>query len=241
MDIGQFTLHAAMEERHWWFVGRREILLEILRRYVPSLEGNHLLEIGCGTGGNLRFFQDYYQVTGVDIAPDAVRHARERVDCPILEGEFRDLFPEEFRGVDLVLLADVLEHVKDDRGFLEDILARLRPGGVVVVTVPAHAFLWSNHDLILGHHRRYSRKQLMSVRQGLPVRMEYCTYFNTLLFPLIALDRWLPQGSGGGSDLTLPAAPLNSLLLTLFRLEKQLLKICPFPWGVSLMMVLKKR
>jgi SAM-dependent methyltransferase len=241
MDSGQFTLHAALEDRHWWFVGRREIICETLRRYVPSCQGNMILEIGCGTGGNLRYLRNWYQGTGVDIAPEAVRLAQERVDFPILEGDFRTLYPETFSGVDAVLLADVLEHVQDDRKFLADILARLRPGGIVLVTVPAHYFLWSNHDEVLGHLRRYSWKELQAVCQGLPVQLEYCTYFNFLLFPLIALYRFLPQKKSLRSDLALPAAPFNSILWLLFCLEKYLLKICPLPWGVSLLMVLKKK
>jgi len=241
MDIGQFTLHATMEDRHWWFVGRRELIFEILRRYVSPNNEKHILEIGCGTGGNLRFLGKFYRVTGMDIAPEAVRHARERVDCPILNADFGDTYSNVFTDVDAVLLADVLEHVEDDRGFLSDILMRLRSGGVVVITVPAYDFLWSNHDIVLGHVRRYSRKQLLSIRQGLPVDMKYCTSFNSLFFPLIALYRLLPHGASRESDLTLPPAPINNLLLALFRLEKFLLKIRPLPWGVSLMMVLQKR
>ena len=240
MDIGQFDLHAAMEDRHWWFVGRREIILDILRRYVPPHQGRHLLEIGCGAGGNLRFLLNYYRCTGLDIAPEAVRHSRERVSCPILEGDFRELSPELFHDVDVVLLADVLEHLEDDRGFLREIIQRLPPGGFVLMTVPAHDFLWSNHDLVLGHLRRYSRKSFSMLWEGFPVRRVYSTCFNSLLLPLIALYRFLPGGKGRGSDLTLPPPPLNRLLRAVLRLEKQLLKMRPIPWGVSLLTVLKK-
>ncbi len=241
MDISQFALHAAMEDRHWWFVGRREIVFEVLCRYVPPREGKHLLEIGCGTGGNLRFLRNHYHLTGLDSAGEAVRHARERVECPILEGDFRLLFPERFAGVDVVLLADVLEHVADDERFLRDILERLSPGGVLLLTVPAHDFLWSNHDLVLGHLRRYSRRQLLSLVERLPVEMVYRTCFNFFLLPLITLYRVLPQGKVRGSDLTLPWAPLNRLLCLLLRSEKLLLRWLPLPWGVSHLMVLIKK
>ncbi len=240
MDSGQFNLHAQMEDRHWWFVGRREIIYEILRRYVPPHQDNHVLEIGCGTGGNLRYLLGSYRGTGVDIAPEAVRYARDRVDCPVFEGDFRALGKELFADVDVVLLADVLEHVADDRLFLSDILARLKPGAIVLVTVPAHDFLWSNHDLVLGHLRRYSRDKLQVLLDGLPAGLLCCTFFNSVLFPLISLYRLLHKGKSTASDLTLPLTPVNSLLLFLFRMEKYFLKIAPLPWGVSLLAVLKK-
>lgn len=241
MDIGQFSLHAAVEDRHWWFVARREIIFEILRRYVPRNHHKLVLEIGCGTGGNLRYLQGHYRVTGVDISPEAVSFARERLGCPVLEGDFREIYPETFADVDVVLLADVLEHIEDDRGFLSDILSRIRPGGIILLTVPAHDFLWSKHDVVLGHVRRYSRKQLMAVCEGLPVEIEYGTFFNSLLFPLIALYRYLPEGKARVSNLSLPSSLLNRLLLSLFRIEKFLLKIGPLPLGVSFLTVLKKK
>lgn len=240
MDVGQFALHARLEDRHWWFRARREIIFQLLGRYLPPDRDRLLLEIGCGTGGNLRFLGEHYRVMGADIAPDAVRYARERVDCPILEGDFRELFPDSFTGVDAVLLADVLEHVADDRAFLADIVARLRRGGFLLLTVPAHEFLWSGHDRVLGHVRRYSRETLRRAWDALPVKEEFLTPFNCMLFPPIALHRLLVRG-GGGSDLTLPPAPVNSLLLGLFRFEKLLLKMGPLPWGVSLLALLQRR
>jgi SAM-dependent methyltransferase len=241
MDIGQFSLHARLEDRHWWFTARREIILQVLSRHLTPDRQRLVLEIGCGTGGNLLFLRDHYRVMGVDIAPEAVRYARERIDCPILEGDFRALFPNSFPEVDAVLLADVLEHINEDQAFLAGILERLRPGGLVLVTVPAHGFMWSGHDVVLGHVRRYSRKRLRKVWEGLPVEEEFLTSFNTILFPLIVFLRFVARRKTNQSDLTLPSTPLNRLLYRLFSFEKTLLKKMPLPYGVSLLALLKKK
>ena len=241
MDVGQFDLHARLEDRHWWFTARRAIIYQVLSSYLPPDQQRLVLEIGCGTAGNLRSLQEHYRVMGIDIAPEAVRFARERIDCPILEGDFRELFPDAFPEVDAVLLADVLEHVEHDREFMTDVLTRLRPGGVVLVTVPAHDSLWSGHDVVLGHRRRYSRERLRQVWKGLPVTEEFLTPFNSLLFPLIDLYRLTCKGRREKSDLKMPPAPINNMLFRIFSLEKVLLKMGPLPWGVSLLALLKKR
>lgn len=243
MDISQFHLHARVEDRHWWFRARREIIFEQFRKYLPPATDRLVAEIGCGTGGNLKFLQDHYRVVGVDLSAEAVGYAAQRVAGPVCQGDFRTELAGRWPEVDGVLLADVLEHVPDDREFLRDLLDLLRPGGMVVLTVPAHPFLWSHHDLVLGHLRRYTAPTFRALWQGLPVEQLTFSPFNCLLFPIIALVRLVGGGRGavGQSDLQLPLPGVNWLLYRLFSLERLLLRGMPLPWGVSYLAVLRKR
>lgn len=243
MDIAQFELQAKIEDAHWWFRARREIMRDILKKHLPSKERRSIAEIGCGTGGNLKYFQKHYRVIGVDISPEAVRYSTERTDCEVLLGDFRDKLLGRWDEIDAVILPDVLEHVNEDAAFLEDLVSNLRVGALILLTVPAHEFLWSTHDLILGHKRRYSLTTLSLLWKSLPVEELFFTPFNTLLFPPIALYRMIRRNSSNrkGSDLTMPAPWLNFLLYKIFSADRKLLKLFRLPFGVSYLAVLRKK
>lgn len=242
MEITEFRTHAEIEDAHWWFRARREIILDQLEKVLPSGQDNLIAEIGCGTGGNLKFLSHYYRVIGVDIAPEAVEYAKKRVNCDILLGDFRDALSNKWQQLDAVILADVLEHVEDDRTFLQDIISCLKENALIVITVPAHAFLWSSHDVILGHQRRYSKKTLRSLWERLPVRQIMFSPFNFFLFPAILIYRIMRANASnsGKSDLKMPAAVINKFLYRIFTLEKLLLKRMSLPWGSSYLAVLIK-
>lgn len=243
MNSELFDRLAAIEDTHWWFKARRRILLDVLRRYVPANQGKTLAEIGCGTGGNLRFFRSFYRVLGSDVSGEAVSYARGRVGPDILLGDFREVLAGRWPEIDAVLLADVLEHVEDDADFLRDLVQRLKPGAVLLITVPAHQFLWNEHDVALGHKRRYSPAGIGMLASGLPVTKLFSTQFNTVLFPLIALYR-LIKGRGtataGNDDTFLPPSGINRILYALFSLERLLIRLTPLPFGVSGLLVLRK-
>jgi len=242
VDIAQFDLHAQLEDKHWWFTGRRAVLLEILNRFLPTGMGHRIAEIGCGTGGNLSFFQDFYDVMGVDISHEAISHARQRVDCPLFLGDFGEQLAPYWPKIDALLLLDVLEHVEDDRAFLGRAVEALRPGGLILLTVPAYSFLWSHHDEVLGHVRRYEMQNLRNVWSNLQVEECYLSPFNSFLFPIIAFCRLMGFGNKGGRDSNLKESSsiVNFLLHTLFASERFWLKLAPLPVGVSYCAVLKK-
>ncbi|MCM2359443.1 MAG: class I SAM-dependent methyltransferase [Geobacteraceae bacterium] len=242
MDNSQFDLHAQMEDVHWWFRARREIIFDQLSRHVPPGEGQTIAEIGCGTGGNLKFLQEHFQVVGTDISPEAVAYASARVGCRVLLGDFREQLAGRWGELDGVVLLDVLEHIDDDTRFLADLLGSMRPGAVLLLTVPAHAFLWSHHDVVLGHKRRYCARALRKLWEGLAVEELFFSPFNCLLFPVIALKRLLAgNGAPGKSDLAMPAPWLNSLLYQIFSAERGLLRALPLPFGLSYLAILRKR
>jgi len=233
---------AGTEARHWWFTGRRAILSSVIRRLGLPDEAR-ILEIGCGTGGNLEMLSAFGRVSALESNQTALAIASHntagRFDiragrCP------RDI-PFARQGFDLVCLFDVLEHIEEDVATLEAVGTLLARGGQAVVTVPAYRWLWSSHDEFLHHKRRYSAAELRAKISAAGLRIAKLSYFNTLLFPLAAAvrikDRLLNQDRASGTAL--PARPINSLFHMVFSAERFLVGRLPLPFGVSMMAVLR--
>lgn len=243
MQPAEYAAHAKLEDDHWWFRARRNIIMAALDRFAPT-QREHLLEIGCGTGGNLRFFKSCFgRVTGIDAAPEAIHFARERVDGTVLLGDYREQLAGRWNEFDTILLADVLEHVEDDRGFLRGIAETMRPGATLLITVPAHRWLWSEHDVALGHFRRYRSRELRDLWSELPLHEVYFSSFNSWLLPLVIAARWLRPGGSGGethTDLQQHGWIANHVLYRIFNSERWLIRHAGLPVGCSFLAVLRK-
>jgi SAM-dependent methyltransferase len=231
-----------IEERHWWFRARQEILLDLLRRWVPP--GGRVLDVGCGTGYFLGAAQEDWEVWGLDPAPEAVAFCHSRGLLRVSQGTSDDLKSADLPAVDAVTFFDVLEHLDDDKAALEAAGARLKPGGLVLATVPAYPWLWSSHDVWNHHRRRYTRETFNSVLRSAALEPVVLTYYNNRLFPLALLPRLLdrPRNRGGQSEelLPIPTRPVNQLLYRVFRSERRRLTAAnprPFRFGLSLLTV----
>jgi len=232
---------AELDSSHWWFVARRQILEEIIKRIVQPPPNAQILEIGCGTGHNLEMLSRFGRVTATELDPDARALATKRLGREVQPTALPDLsaFPE--RGFDLIALLDVLEHVADDHSALKAIWARLKPGGRLILTVPANPWMWSAHDVAHHHHRRYRRAQLERLAGEAHYEIDLLSPFNTILFPLIAAARGAGKILGRESaDDSMPPEAVNSLLRRLFALESRLVGRIPLPFGVSLVAVLRR-
>jgi len=215
--------------------------LSVLQRFSPK-DFQHLVEIGCGTGGNLKFLGQYYQhLTGVDISPYAIEFARERVAGDILQGEFAEVLQTHWEQLEIILLADVIEHIEEDHKFLHDIIQSMQPNTLLLITAPAHPKLWSPHDVALGHKRRYTIDTFQELWSHQPVAPVMVTPINCLLCPLIFLARWLTKNAESGeSDLQQHNRISNSILYFIFGIEQFWLKFFTLPWGCSYLALLKK-
>jgi SAM-dependent methyltransferase len=229
-----------LEERHWWFVARRRILLDVLERNFDQTGGLHILDAGCGGGATMESLRRYGSVRGLEISEEAVEYNRERCREVSLGSIEQMPFPDS--RFDLVLALDIIEHVPDDLQALRELFRTLRPGGSLLVTVPALQMLWSAHDVINGHYRRYTLGELRDQVETAGFEVVTATYFNTLLFPLIVALRWLwrfrPKSTA--SDFTQLPRPLNALLTGLFSLEKLLVGRIRLPFGVSVLCYARK-
>jgi SAM-dependent methyltransferase len=248
-----FELQASLEESHWWFLGRRAILRALLAAILPPHSGGTVIDVGCGTGGNIGALTDGYRCVGLEPAPAALAIARKRFpSVHFVPGGDPALVATYATPRSVFLLTDVLEHVPDDFLLFSELLAVMPAGAHLLLTVPANPALWSPHDLALAHYRRYDVARLRRVWSDLPVRVCLLTPFNSRLYPLVRVRRafaGLTRAASGrrGTDLSLPPARLNRLLTKLFTSERvALLRAlqegkAPFRKGVSLLALLERQ
>jgi SAM-dependent methyltransferase len=229
---------AELDERHWWYRARREILADLIGRRIKLPPHPRILEIGCGTGHNLMMLQRFGSVDGIEIDPAARAIASRRLGHAIKDAPLPALTGIDKHAYDMVAILDVLEHVEEDREALVSIAERLKPGGRILITVPAHPWMWSAHDEVNHHKRRYTRKSLRAVVEAAGLKLEMMSWFNSLLFPLAATARAIGRVTGkSDSDDTMPPAAINRLLEGLFGIERYALGRLPFPPGVSLVAI----
>ena len=230
------------EARHWWFVGRRRIIASVLEDLLGPRKDLRILDIGCGTGGMLPLLSAYGRVTGIDPAEAAIRYSRQRYAsmAELLQVDFPREVPAG-GNYDLVTLFDVLEHLDDDARALDAAASLLRPGGWLLITVPALRSLWSPHDVINQHRRRYLREELKNRIEGAGFHLERLTYYNSLLFPAVfgarLLRRRLARKGDRRSDFRIGNSWINSRLADVFGAERHLLRRCNLPLGVSLIAI----
>ena len=226
---------AELDERHWWYRARRDILGDLIRREISLPAGARILEVGCGTGHNLPMLGAFGHVDAIEIDEAARDIASHRLGHPVMNAPLPELEGVRAGTYDLIAMLDVLEHVEADREALVSLAAKLRPGGRILITVPAHPWMWSAHDVVNHHHRRYTRRTLRAVVAEAELKLEMMSWFNSLLFPLAAAARVAGRITGKeDSDDKLPPAPINSLFEKVFALERYALGRVPFPPGVSL-------
>jgi SAM-dependent methyltransferase len=215
MHTEQFQLHADIEQRHWWFVARRRIMQQLVGELLPRSPTTTVVDIGCGTGGNIAALAEDYACTGIDTSAEAIDLAHRRFPkVRFLVGRAPADLGAIMQEARLVMLMDVLEHVADDFALLSELLAAASPGTYFLLTVPADESLWSEHDESFGHYRRYDRSRLGRVWEGLPVSTLLLSYFNTRLLPLVRFVRLRNRRRGhaagrAGTDFWLPLAPIN--------------------------------
>jgi SAM-dependent methyltransferase len=245
MDTSLYDELHRVEKTHWWFRARRRIVWSLVERYIGGEAGRRLrvCELGCGTGGNLVDIADRHDVVGVECSPHALAFARQTLGDRVRSGRLPneiDLPPASF---DVVLLTDVLEHIEDDAASARTALNLLRPGGIVVATVPAYQWLYSPRDAHHHHFRRYGKRQFAALWPNADAETVLLSYYNTLLFPPAVVARlasklFLRREHVG--DLKVPSHAVNFLFSCIMGSEANLLGRLPLPLGLSLIAVVQR-
>lgn len=229
---------AALDQQHWWYRARREVLSALITRCALPPKNARILEVGCGTGHNLPMLAKFGRVDAIEVDPAARAMAEERLGRAVGSAPLPELGGLEERSFDLIGSFDVIEHIDDDRAALASIARLLKPGGKFVMTVPAHQWMWSAHDVVNHHRRRYSKSGLRQLVEGSPLKLQQLGYFNSLLFPVAVAARLAGKitGKDDGDD-SLPPAPINKALEAVFAQEARLIGKVPLPPGLSLFAV----
>ena len=238
MEREVYEAMAEHDERHWWYRARRQIIAELIRRKVPLPKDAKLLEIGCGTGHNLPMLGEFGQVEALEVDPIARGMAEKRLGRTVLSSPLPALEGVPDATYDMVAALDVVEHIPDDKAALEGISRVLKPAGKLLMTVPAHQWMWSAHDVVNHHQRRYSKRDFKRLVNESPLKLESIGYLNSLLFPLAMAQRLASKLTGKeDANLAPPAEPINQVLERVFALERRVIGRIPLPPGLSLFAV----
>ena len=234
---------AQHEKTYWWHVGRLQIIKKELARQTGNKKPLKILNIGCGTGGTVRMLEMFGEVVNVDASDEAIKFMKKNGFKNSIKVEGIEL-PFETATFDMVCAFDVLEHIDKDIEAVREWRRVVKPGGKIMLTVPAYQWLWSGHDESLHHYRRYTAPQLRGIAQTINLQPLKLTYAIVFSFVLVAGFRLLTKISGKqttseSSYVELPSA-VNNLFTKLLFIEADLHKVLKFPFGTSVLAVFKK-
>jgi SAM-dependent methyltransferase len=231
-----------LEQNHWWYRGVRSIYRILLRRYVSDSKGR-VLDVGCGTGGNLSLLTERGAVTGLDPWRPALLFCSADKLSGLVQGEAEAL-PFKDGAFDLVTMLGVIEHVTDDMTMLREASRVCRSGGKMLLLTSAFMFLWSHHDEANHHVRRYTSRELWRKVTRLGLRVCRISYLNCFLFPVAAVvrlvQRVLPAHEESHLDMFPLPEPFNTGLAWLLAFEGWLMQWVALPFGVSIVAVLER-
>ena len=246
MEEYEYKIMYDIENAYWWFRGKQFLIEKLLSDHLDDNKSNMALDIGAGTGSTLGLLLKYGRAYGVEFSTIAIHMLKQRGLDAIVRSDAEEFIPFKKNTFSAVTCLDVLEHLENDSGLLAEMVRVCKPGGIILVTVPAMPFLWSSHDEALHHKRRYLKKQLLNRIASLNCTVTRSTYYNAFLFLPIAAVRVFksfmrPGGEKAVSDFFMPMPKwLNSALCFLFVAELKCLRIVDIPFGLSILTVIQK-
>jgi len=246
METHEYKVMYDMEQTYWWFVGKQFLVKTILKKLCRGRpKDTRILDIGCGTGIILKLLAHFGTPYGIEYSSEAIQFSRNRGLSLIARCDANGPMPFKSNAFSVITCLDVLEHLDNDTFLLKEMLRMCKSGGHVIITVPALHILWSAHDVALDHKRRYTKKEMLSKMSHLNAQVIKCSYYNSVLFlPILAVRKiktYLSDIKSAHSDffMKLPAW-LNRTLAMLFVCEIGCLNYWNLPFGVSLLLILKK-
>jgi SAM-dependent methyltransferase len=245
MDKNYYKEYYTLERNHWWFKVRAKIIILLIDKSIKKLPQNTNLQVlnaGAAIGRTSEILGKYGTVTSLEYDKDCCDFAKENLNMDITHGNILAL-PYADNSFDVVCAFDVIEHVEDDKLAISEMKRVCKGGGLLVVTVPAYMLLWSHHDVVNQHFRRYTKRNIFKLFSNNTLDVNFATYYNSILFFPILLfrlltklipQRWIRNGAGSDATLTNENGLANSFLYRIFNLELGYLKFLKFPFGVSI-------
>ena len=243
MESHHYPILFQVEETHWWYVGRRRIIQFLIERICAELNNPNptILDVGCGTGANLKMLKAFGKAEGVDISPQAVEFCHQRGLDSVRLGAAEQL-PYESDSFDVVTALDVVEHLDDDVAGLREMRRVLHRNGRLLLFVPAFMFLWGVQDDVSNHRRRYTLPSLLKAVEAAGFSVEWSSYANISFFlPVLlvrTLMRWL--GLRADTEYGINISPMNGPFARLFAAERFILKSGRLPFGVSAVCIARR-
>jgi SAM-dependent methyltransferase len=231
-----------LEDTYWWFVARNKIVLDQIRHRAELPDGATVLDIGCGTGGFSKQLDAYYQTLCLDVSQTALSYTAKRGLSRLFNCTLQD-FPYKEICIDAAVALDVTEHIEDDVAFVKRIYDILPKGGWLFTTVPAHQWLWSAHDEMHQHKRRYSIREFARLLKNSGFEIEFISYINFFLFLPAVLSRFLKGKKKTEKHSPVDEVPsfINTIFKALFSFERLPLRWLPLPFGLSILTVARKK
>ena len=241
MQSHHYPILYQVEDTHWWYVGRRRIIQALVEKISTKLKTQRILDVGCGTGANLKMLAAYGKAEGVDISPQAVDFCHERGLNSVKLGAIEQL-PYESDSFELVTALDVIEHLDDDIAGLREMRRVLCRDGRLLVFVPAFMFLWGVQDDVSNHRRRYTLPGLLKAVEAAGFSVEWSSYANISFFlPVLAVRsvmRWL--GLRAATEYGINISAMNGVFSRLFAAERFVLRGGKLPFGVSAVCIARR-
>lgn len=232
------------EDSYWWFTARNIIISKIINKIIPSLsKQSKILDIGCGTGGFASYISKDYDISCLDTSTTALDYCKKRGLSNLYNSTIAEL-PDEAKPFDAAIMLDVLEHIEDDKSALKDVHGILKEGGYYIMSVPAYKWMWSKHDEIHMHYRRYTKKEVTNLIEKAGFEIKYSSHFNSFLFLPAFLKRKLDKITGKEEKHKDPVDKvsdgMNSLFHKIFSFESKFLPAVSFPIGLSIIVIAQK-
>jgi SAM-dependent methyltransferase len=230
-----------LEDHYWWFVGRRRLALKLLRRAIGETKRPRVLDLGCGTGVISGELNEWSRPISLDMSELALGFSRERGLSNLVQAR-GEWLPIRTGTMDAVLALDIFEHIEDDAAAFAEAFRVLRPGGVLVLSVPAFKTLWGPHDVALMHFRRYTAREMSDKLRKAGFQLRRLSYSVFFLFPVVVMVRFFEKRRKGAAKASLPRVPewANRALVSLQDLEASCVSRISLPWGSSVIAVAEK-
>lgn len=233
-----------IEEKYFWFIARNKIVNKIFSSICDIPNGSEVVDIGCGTGGFAKLLSEKYKVACMDAEPLALEYCKKRGLTDLNLCILKD-FPKEGRNIKAAFMLDVIEHIENDKEVVKQVYDLLPKGGYFIASVPAYQWLWSHHDIMHMHYRRYNKSNFVNLLTSAGFGIQYSTYFNSFLLPAAVLKRFVDRFTGKAKEKNPPPVDevspfLNSLFTNIFSAEASFLPAVSFPFGLSIIVIARK-